>query len=67
MKDPTAILTAAFMALRSYQYGNASDTLAKDTADAIEKFVLDRRGAQHRGHDREGWRQHRRGQSGQAA
>jgi hypothetical protein len=29
------------MALRSYQYGNAAPDLARDTADAIENFVLD--------------------------
>jgi hypothetical protein len=41
LKDPLIILTAACMALRSYQHGNASPVLAKDTADAIEQFLLD--------------------------
>lgn len=38
-RDPRLILTAACMALRSYQYGNASESLAKDTADSIENWL----------------------------
>lgn len=33
------LIRAAFHALRSYEYGNAAPVLAKNIADALEKFV----------------------------
>lgn len=35
----TKLLTGAFHALRSYQFGNASEELAESMADEIEKYL----------------------------
>jgi hypothetical protein len=41
-EDP--LLRAAFHALRSYQYGNASPDLAKEIADKLEVFLKQKAG-----------------------